>query len=130
MATSPIVENMAERILPGLNAAILSILSHHIGRNNAISRGGLCLELDRAGFNVHERLMRLAISQLRKRGNMIGSAPGNDGGYYMIADQDEFDEFARTEYRAKILDMQETLTAMQREASRRWPKPGQLSLFG
>jgi DNA-binding transcriptional regulator PaaX len=114
------IKAMIDGLPAGLDRALLRILSYHSGRQNAIGRGELVANLRRHGFHVSERAMRAQISQLRKAGYLIGSAPGSDGGYYLIQSAQEFDEFVRMEYRAKIADMSETLRAMQKAADSRW----------
>jgi hypothetical protein len=69
---------------------------------------------------VDNRVVRLQISQLRKAGHLIGSAPGSNGGYYLCKTSEEFEEFVREEYLGKISDMQSTLHAMQRSAKKMW----------
>lgn len=116
----------------GLDRAVLRVLSYHTGRANAIGRQALLMRLADHGFKVGERAARLCISQLRKSGSLICSAPGDDGGYYLPADAAEFEAFVHTEYEAKIIDMRETLSAMQKAAERTWGRlsPGrQSSLF-
>ena len=117
----------------GLDRALLRTLSFHVGRERAILRSDLLQAISLLGFNVSERAMRAQISQLRKAGHLICSAPGENGGYYLPATPEEFDEFVQQEYRAKIVDMQETLSAMQKSAERTWGRYSpsrQLSLFG
>ena len=91
-------------------------------RDTAIGRKDLVSELARLGFRVNERAARAQISQLRKAGYLICSAPGETGGYYLPAGPDEFETFVQQEYRAKIVDMQETLSAMQKSAEKEWGK--------
>ena len=104
----------------GLDRAILRILSYHHGRDRAIGRRQLVNQIKLHGFDVGERQARACISQLRKTGTLICSAPGEDGGYYIPKDAGEFEEFVRTEYEAKIMDMRETLTAMKKAAEKTW----------
>lgn len=126
------VEVQIAALPAGLDRAVLRILSYHVGRANAIGRQALLMRLGDHGFKVKERAARLCISQLRKAGSLICSAPGEDGGYYLPQDAAEFDDFVRLEYEAKIIDMRETLSAMQRSAERTWGRfapDRQASLF-
>jgi hypothetical protein len=94
-----------------LERAMLRILSFHIGKNHAISKPQLLRDLGRSGFHVSERQARGEIVELRKHGHLICSSSG-DGGYYIAETNEEYEEFAQVEYRAKIIDMSETLRAM------------------
>lgn len=114
------LDRLIDNLPAGLDRAILRILSFRKGRDNAIGRADLVKELAKLGIKTNERAMRAQISQLRKSGHLICSAPGVEGGYYLPATPDEFDDFVQQEYRAKIVDMQETLSAMQRSAEQQW----------
>jgi len=54
--------------------------------------------------------------QLRRNGHLIGSAPGEDGGYYLISTPAEFQTFLQNEFLALISDMSETVTLMRKSA--------------
>lgn len=124
------VQALIDNLPAGLDRAILRTMSFHQGRECAISRSDLVSELWAVGFKVGERAARAQISQLRKAGYLICSAPGETGGYYLPADASEFDDFVQQEYRAKIVDMQETLSAMQSAARRQFGEYSQQgSLF-
>jgi predicted DNA-binding transcriptional regulator YafY len=126
---SPVVDDLIKSLPAGLDRAILRQLSWFKGRDNAISRNDLVTALAECGFHVSERQARACISQFRKSGVLIGSLPGVNGGYYMIQSLAEFDEFKRTEYLAKIRDMQETLAAMDATARQQYGENLQPSLF-
>lgn len=113
----------------GLDRALLRVLSFHQGRDAAIGRQALVTDLGRMGYHVSERAARAQISQLRKAGHVICSAPGEDGGYYLPTTAQEFEDFVSQEYLAKIRDMQETLAAMRHAARQIWPDTGQPRLF-
>jgi len=102
----------------GLDRAVLRALADHQGREKAISRRELCARVQ--AYRVGERLVREQIRQLRRRGHLIGSAGGANGGYYLITEPAEFQEFLRVEFQAKIDDMRLTAAAMAREARKRW----------
>jgi predicted transcriptional regulator len=123
------VKQMIDDLPHGLDRAILLILSNRWGRNQAISRGNLVKAVSQMGFPSNERAVRLQISQLRKKGALIGSAPGENGGYYLVLTAQEFQEFVDTEYLAKIKDMQETLSAMRQSARDVFGDAWQASFF-
>jgi hypothetical protein len=102
-------------VLDALDFAIMQVLLHHQGRANPINRFALLSQIGR--FKIKERILRDRIKLLRRAGFLIGSAPGEDGGYYLIADSREFNEFMREEYMAKIADMSETVKAMRYAAA-------------
>jgi hypothetical protein len=111
----------AVRTLPeGLGNEILTILADHKGRDKAILGKDLTGIVRRNGHFVNNRIVRLQISQLRKGGALIGSAPGVNGGYYLCATPEEFEDFVQEEYLGKIKDMRSTLYAMQKSARQRW----------
>jgi hypothetical protein len=129
---------------PDLNLAIMVLLSFHLGRKNPISRTDLCAALHE--LNIHERRLRDQIRHLRRSGHLIGESRGSSehpersgakskdlgekGGYYLITTPEELDDFLRTEYLAKINDMQETVKEMTKAASQRWgPDAVQIRLF-
>jgi predicted DNA-binding transcriptional regulator YafY len=94
------------------------LLSFHVGRRNTISHINLCAELK--VHRISDRQLREQIKQLRRSGHLIGSASGENGGYYLITTPEELQEFLLTEYQAKIDDMRQTVEAMTNAASQRW----------
>jgi hypothetical protein len=122
---------------PGLKRATLRVLSQHLGSENTIGRDALAANLHMLGFGreltpaTFDRKVRATIAQLRKEGHLICSSSG-EGGYYLARTRGEYDEFSSGEYRAKIVDMSETLRAMDVAADRQFGKfipGGQGSLF-
>lgn len=111
-------EENVRNLPPGLERAILRALEAHRGRKNAIGRNRLTEAVRRLGQPASERQVREAIKHLRRQGYLICSAPGDDGGYYWADTLEEYYEFRRMEYAAKIADMSETLRAMDRSAER------------
>jgi hypothetical protein len=99
----------------GIERAMLRILSFHVGKDHAIDKPTLMSELKNSGFHTNERQARSTIVDLRKHGHLICSSSG-EGGYFIAQSQDEYDEFAQVEYRSKIIDMSETLRAMDEGA--------------
>ena len=116
------VEVEIKKLPEGLGREILKILSSHKGRVKAILGDELTEKVQLSGYMVDNRTVRLQISQLRKSGILIGSAPGRSGGYYICDSPDELDKFVQEEYLAKIADMRETLSAMQKSAKAQWGK--------
>lgn len=100
---------------PDVNLAIMSVLSFHLSRDNPISPNDLCTALRE--LDLDERGLRARIEALRRSGHLIGSV---DGGYYLITNQEELEEFLHREYQARIDDMLETMEAMTKAASQRW----------
>lgn len=98
----------------GLESAVLTVLSDHKGMENAIGRGALVWELRAMGRTEHERVVRECIKQLRRKGHLICSMPGENGGYYIATSREEFMNFDRCELGAKISDLNETRQAMLR----------------
>lgn len=113
----------------GLDRALLRVLSFHRGREHAISRSDLVGALASHGFDVNERAMRAQINQMRKAGQLIGAAAGIDGGYYLITSREEFEEFIETEFRSKIIDMSETVRALESQAKLEFGEAYQPSLL-
>ncbi len=112
---------------PGLERAILRIVTQYT-RANPISRGNLTAHCAMLGVRTTERVVREAIKQLRRQGHLIGSAAGEDGGYYMVRTRDEYEEFMRIEFGAKIYDMLETKSAMDKSAREQFGDGHQLGL--
>jgi hypothetical protein len=113
----------------GLEKAVLFILSYHIGSARAIGREALVLALVKMGHGTGERAVRECIKQLRRKGNLICSMPGVDGGYYMADTWASFDEFDRMEFSAKIADMNETRQAMLKAARAQFGEAVQVRLI-
>src|SRR4030042_573177 len=129
---STILDEMIREMPAGLDRAILRVLSFHQGKGNAIGRGRLVLELYRMGFKVHERVMRAAINELRKAGQLICSMGGEGGGYYLAENQDEVEEYRTHELRPRAMDLLEQDKAMLEAAEKRWGRYSpekQITLF-
>lgn len=110
-------EEIAQTQVAGLNEAIISVLSKHIGADAALSRSDLVTEVARLlGEKVHERKVREGIRALRRMGAPICGAAGEGGGYYLAANAEELEDFFRREFIAKIKDMRETMEAMKAAA--------------
>ena len=121
-------EMNCEAIHSAVNNAVLLTLANHRGRDNPIPGRELLARL--APYKISGRQMREHIRDLRRAGCLIGSAPGVDGGYYLITTPEEFQDFVQAEYLAKIIDMQYTLEIMTHSARRSFETSSlQLRLF-
>lgn len=123
------LQKMIDELPPGLDRAVLRILGFHLGREAAISRADLLMELGNHGFRVPDRAARAAINQLRKLGNPICSAGGEGGGYYLARGWNELVEFIDREMHSRAMDLLEQEKALRKEGERRWGAQEQMSLF-
>lgn len=114
---------------PGLERAILRVLSYHIGKDRAIGRMEMVRQVGQLGCSTTERQLHEQIKQLRRDGYLICSAAGEDGGYYLAANHQEYNEFRQIEFAGKIADMAETMTAMDKAALRDFGVGVQPGLF-
>jgi hypothetical protein len=128
------LDDILAEIPYGFVERVGTVLEGYAGKEHAASKAQLMESLKRLGFGVDlspatfERQVRLAIVALRKRGALICSSSG-DGGYYLAANREEYDEFVEREYKGKIVDMQETVDAMNQAARSRWGEGLQMGLF-
>jgi hypothetical protein len=113
----------------GLDKTVLFILSYHVGSERAIGREALVLAVAKMGQGVNERAARQCIHDLRRKGHLILSMPGIDGGYYMADSLAEFETFDRMEFGAKISDMNETRQAMLKAAKIQFGEAVQVRLI-
>jgi hypothetical protein len=96
----------------GAERSVLRVLSYHIGLTNAIQKPELIGECAKTGAHFSdERQVRLVIVKLRKSGVPICSSSG-ESGYFIAENLSEYMEFRGREYVKKIVDMKETVTAM------------------
>ena len=126
------VQHMIDELPPGLERAILRVLSFHIGRAKAISRQDLIGELLNHGFDYRkeDRPVRLAINQMRKQGHPICSTGGIGGGYFLAVDWAELNEYLQAEIHARAMDLLEQEKAMRDGGSRLWGSQSQqISMF-
>ncbi len=112
---------------PGLDRAVLRVVSGYQAAA-PISRGELVINVTRLGFRASERQVRETIKQLRRQGHLIGSKPGNNGGYYLVRTREEFEEFMKFEFEAKIYDMLDTKSALIKSARDQFGDGFQLGL--
>lgn len=99
---------------PGVDKALVHIIADHVGRDNAISRRDLLHQLHVRGFQINDRIMRDAISELRCEGHLIISTSANNGGYYMDSCPEDFLEFEKHEQTNRAMKI-----LIQRRAMRR-----------
>lgn len=115
-------ETLIANMPAGIERAMRRVLSYHVGKDNAISKPQLLADLKRLGFPTNERQARACIVDLRKAGDLICSSSG-EGGYFVASTVEEYEEFAQIEYRAKIIDMSETLRGMDEGAQKFFRQP-------
>lgn len=120
---------MIAEIPMGLDRAVLRALEAHQGKDQALGRKELVGMVAKLGFACHDRHVRETIKQMRRKGYLICSAAGEDGGYYLARNMAEYQAFKETEYLAKIVDMHETLAAMDAAARQAFGDGVQLSLL-
>jgi hypothetical protein len=115
----------------GLEAAVLDALTHDsIGKPNVMSRHDLIyLASARMMRQIPDRQIRLAVHNLRIKGNLVCSAPGDDGGYWLAANLEEVDECCRREFHAKAMDLLKTENAMHEAARLLFGDAFQLALL-
>lgn len=111
----------------GLDRIVLRTVSRYTAAR-PISRGELVAAVAMMGFHAKERQVRETIKTLRRQGHLICSMPGNDGGYYMAKNRQEYEDFRRAEYAAKIADMAETMRAMDAAAREKFGDGVQIGL--
>ncbi|MBE3038296.1 MAG: hypothetical protein IMZ62_05745 [Chloroflexi bacterium] len=123
--TTTTYDRMITEMPAGLERAMLRALSFHLGRAHAIGRGELVYGLRMAGCEVSERQARRCIHDLRRAGNLICSAPGEDGGYFLAVSLEEFREFCDRELHPKAVDMLETESKMKEAARQQFGEASQ-----
>lgn len=121
---------MIDEMPPGLDRAVLRVLSQRRGREMAISRDDLLAALRSLGFKVHERQARATINELRKSGQMICSTGGEGGGYWLASSWEELEEYLSREVHPRAMDLLEQEAALRRSGELAWGPAGQqMSLF-
>lgn len=129
----PIDINQIEADLPvTLSDMVQTALKSHVGRDNAISRRNLLLQLGPQMVALGmppgrmDRNLRLAIRQLRKIGYPICSTGGSKGGYFLATDPAELEEYLTVEVHGRAMDLLEQEKAMRQGAGRQWPAQASL----
>lgn len=109
---------------PGLRDLVAAVLTRCVGRDKYISRAALVSEvqLHNPEFRyIDERLVRRAISELRKSGQaLVCSTGGAKGGYWLAADWGELMDFLEAEINPRAMDLLETQKAMKEAAGRKF----------
>jgi len=109
-----------EELPPGLEKAVLSILSRCAGQKRAVGRGRL-VELARLAPGLgqaSDRQVRKAIENLREQGVLICNLLDGEG-YFMADTLEEYQAF-RAQYGSYAFTMLEKIKAMDRAADERW----------
>lgn len=126
-------EQIIKNMPPGLERAVLRVLSFHVGRERAIKLPELTRQVARiTGMDYGESLKRQVrgcVAGMRKEGHLICAAHTSDGGYFLAANLAEVTEFLEGDLNARIRDMSETVRSMRRAAHERWGDAFQASLF-
>ena len=102
-----------------LKAAVLEILSRHVGAGTAIQARDIARACALQG-KYADRPVREAIRQLRQQGHLILSSVGREPGYFLAASRQEWEEFRDGNLRPRALDILETAKAMGQAAASRW----------
>jgi hypothetical protein len=110
-----------------LEMAILRVVMFHIGRENAISRSELLAELTSQGYRQDDRTVRLAVSELRAKGIPLAGTGGIRGGYWILKDPKEADEYLKVELHDRGMNLLNQESAV-RKSFDRWYPGGQLKL--
>ena len=97
--------------------------------NNPITLTQLTAELAFWACVLSERQVRQAISEMRKDGVLILSVSKTGGGYWLARSLDEYLQFRQIKFNAQILDMLQTLRAMDASAEKQF-NGLQMRLFG
>jgi hypothetical protein len=112
-----------------LERAVLRVLSFHVGKKNAIGRDQLVETVRMNWPDAHERQVRQGIHDLRRKGRLICSMPGESGGYYFAANLDEFWEFIERELHPKAIDLLETEKILKESARQQFGDASQPTLL-
>lgn len=120
---------LSTRDFNSLKEAVLEIIENYSWQEPILGEKLTKLLARSAGQRIDQRKVREAIKDLRRDGHLIGSRPGEYGGYYKIRTKDEFETFMRMEFIAKISDMSETMRSMNKSALEAFPQLLQPSLI-
>ena len=106
----------------GAEKVVLRALSGHIGLDHAIQKPDLIAASKRLGATFKdERQLRIIIVRLRKAGVPVCASSGESGSF-LAASLEEYREFRGREYIKKIIDMRETVDAMDQHIRRMFPQ--------
>ncbi len=131
------LRKMISEMPAGLEREILRILDFHVGRENAISRPQLVIDLALMGFDYtkDDRPVRACINKVRKSGKpgcWICSTGGVHGGYWRAKSHMEIEEFIQREQESRLKDFAKQARAMRAAAESYWgmySPEKQISLF-
>lgn len=111
-----------------LVSAIIRVMFYHVGSDNRISRTDMMAELRSQGFVQSERTVRMAISELRRKfGIPIAGTGGINGGYWMLKDRQEADDYMKVQLHDPGTNLLEQESAI-RKGAERWFSGDQLRL--
>ena len=102
-----------------LKAAVLDLLSQHVGAGMAIQARAIAGACGLRG-RYADRPVREAVRQLRQEGHLILSSVGREPGYFLAATAEEWEQFRDGNLRPRALDILETAKAMGQAAADRW----------
>jgi hypothetical protein len=104
----------------GLERTVLTVLQGCVGHENAISRSRLLSIVQSSHSRATDRQLRACINAMRKDGCMICSTGGEDGGYWLAASWNELVEFLDREIIARLTDLAEQRSALEKAGKNRW----------
>jgi len=98
---------------------VLLALKYSFGHGNRLTRRELIdrvasiwfWKIDSERKPPKDRKIRKIINQLRKRGALICSTGGREGGYWIAGSQEEHAAFVKQELTARLIDLAETIRA-------------------
>jgi len=110
-------EAFLKALEPGVERALLRVLSWHVGKESAITKPNILIGIKQHGFTVHERAFRALVNDLRKRGHLICS--GSDG-YWLAGSREEMEEFLEREVHSRAMDLLEQEKVLRSAMYARW----------
>ncbi|MHC1739703.1 MAG: hypothetical protein AB9897_01175 [Anaerolineaceae bacterium] len=111
-----------------LVTAIIRVMMFHVGRENVISRLALVEEVRAQGVKADERVIRLAVSELRRQKGMpIAGTGGIHGGYWILKDEKEKNDYVKVQLHDPGVNLLEQASAIEKSFNR-WYPGGQLSI--
>jgi hypothetical protein len=114
-------EHLLSSMPMGAERSVLRVLASHIGLANSIIKPDLIDACEMLGSRFSdERQLRVTIVKLRKIGIPICASCG-ESGYFLAESLAEYQEFRGREYIKKIIDMRETVGAMDGSIKQMFP---------
>jgi hypothetical protein len=115
-------EHLLTTMPMGAERSVLRVLSSHIGLANAVQKPELIDACEMLGTRFSdERQLRATIVKLRKSG-IPACASSGESGYFLAESLAEYQEFRGREYIKKIIDMRETVGAMDGSIKQMFPQ--------